>query len=171
MVDQELNFKKFSTEKHRVHRLMRAPSHMLQTYRYLINEIGSYRSALIFPEQFLLVNEQNFYAVTAPLTPSDSISIKINQYEPCKVFTVGKANRIRTYEKIIDAEQNSSSDAPAIFSLGRTEASPKIPLNRIEAKISIPNSWSEPKSSENFTCFFINKSDAIKFARSKIILA
>lgn len=163
MSADELNFKKMSTEKYRVYRLLQSPSIMVETYRKRIKEIGSYRGAIIFPEQFISLYGQSMYHVQIKRT-QDQITCAANAVRSFSLLGTGIDRALMSFDDVMEVERsNLGLDVNLLFSLR---------LRAPSAISSRPNNYDiDIKFDETAPVYwFSNKSDTMSYLRKNIVL-
>lgn len=163
----ELNFKALSTEKYRVYRLLQSPTSMVETYRARIKEVGKFRGAVIFPEQFISLYGQQVCRVMLTRdqdSVSGSVVIRRNfsligrdvspKREEDKVLS--------TFDDVLEIEKNSGHLAKDIFKL-RLQ-SPKVDTYYTSNSEDIKYDGTNP------VYWFSNKGDALSYLRKKFVI-
>ena len=157
---EELNFKKLSTEKYRIYRILQSPSAMVETYRKRIKSIGSYRGAVIFPEQFISLYGQTVCAVKV-IKSNEGISASASVHHSFSLRGYGKQEALKTFDDVLEIEARciSSGDMDKMFMLALTR-----PVDTYYANSTIDLKWDEKSP----TYWFSNKSDGLAFIRKNL---
>lgn len=151
---EELNFKKLSSEKYRVYRLLQSPTFMVETYRRRIKEVGSFRGAVIFPEQIISLYGQQICRVSVS-RGDNNIGVGVSIFRNFTLCTENSRKPLNTFDDVLEAEKNDDR-----FNLALAEAKNSYHANKLDFAIDekTPAYW------------FSNKSDGIAFARKIIKL-
>lgn len=164
-MDQEVNFKTFMSEKHRVYRLLRAGSSMVQHYKTLAKELAGYRGGIVLPEQLLALQGGTVYVVTTSSQTKNSVAVGLISYEKSNLLC--KGIRLTRIEEIIDAEQNFDGREGDCFHVEIKDKS-TISFAFSTSDHSSPYSQSTLENKERY--WFTNRRDATNFAKSRLVI-
>ena len=123
MNDQSFH-KASSLKRYKIWRIVRCSGAWIEIYRHREKRLRNYKSAIIFPEQLLELNQSTVWSAHAKPEPSsntstDSIVIGITKwasFQPC-----GSNSRLRSIEEILDFEdQNSKSEEVHRLTIGKS---------------------------------------------------
>lgn len=162
MSADELNFKKLSSEKYRIYRLLQSPSSMVETYRLRIKAIGHYRGAVIFPEQFISLYGQSICKVSLN-RGADAVSASAEIIRNFSISGHGADGALRTFDEVLESERQAllaGDNINSIFKLAREL--PKDDLKFYGGAIDIRLDAASP------VFWFSNKADGLSFLRKNI---
>lgn len=139
---QAQDFKRIHTKSYKVWRLLQAPGCWGKVYREREMLLRNYRSAIIFPEQLLGLNQSLLFTASTTVS-SEGRSASVSSLNTPKLLLDG--GTVDYYDDIYDWEsENNGNDALKSMCIGRSGAYSNIPF------------W-------NVT-LFTNRKDAVKMA-------
>ena len=148
-----VNNKKLISEDHRIMKLLKNSdnSTLFNAYRDAINEVGKYRTAIIFPEQMFL--SSTIYEVCVEVDDK-KVDITFAQHDNVKVVSILNHVKVLTLNEIIDGKFEIDTLRFLI------KKSPKFVFAQTCGSNGSKVCW----------YYFTNKREALAYAKSKMVI-
>ena len=150
---EAVNSKKLLTKSYMTWRVVQAPGVWSSVYRERIKRMGNYRSAIIFPEQLLGLNQNSIWSAAGSQS-GKTLTASISRHSLFKLYSAAtRANSFNRIEDVYDFESKYHDEAALKLLLLTTDVDSFYKLNFSELGL-----------------LFTNKNDAAKWC-SKFIEA
>jgi len=160
---EELNFKKMSNEKYRIYRLLQSPSSLVETYRARIKQVGQYRGAIIFPEQFISLYGQAIYRAQVS-RKQDNVSVGLSMHRNFALYGEGhKDGALRTFDEVLEVERNSGHLESKMFGL-------KMEMPKAKDSYMSHADYDIKFDANGPVYWFSNKNDGLSFLRKNLTI-
>jgi len=152
MATQAISFTKVHTKPYKVWRILQAPGAWNRVYRNREARLRHYRSAIIFPEQILGLNQASIYKVVVVRGSSGDVESHISTLRSFGLFAHVPKDQ---YGCFVEPGRISSTDE---LSYWESQNSENGDTHRL-----MVSSGSDPKWSFDRYDYFTNIRDAVKF--------
>lgn len=162
---EELNFKRLASDKHRVYRILRAGSNVVDTYKHNMEKIGKYAGAIIFPEQFIAMGDQYIYGVGVGRHSQFAVNVSIARYGPFKLYDC-EHKLLTSVDDVIATEIAGKVQSAGWSSKGNAF----FVLRNNSTTVPDINLSLHVRNGESYSYWFSNKNDAMKFGKSQLLI-
>lgn len=143
---EAVNSKKLLTKSYQTWRVIQAPGQWAQFYRDRIKQVGNYRSAIIFPEQLLGLNQKSIWTASGTISDKNMV-VSVNRITSFSLQAQQDRGRktLETVEQVYEFEAAYHDDLSALYLANANQV------------------YNTPKFID-FKTLFTSKADAAKWA-------